>query len=99
MKEPNIPVKGKTIGGRNLKKLFESYFHYYTKYDEHDVKYRGVSRLDAPVFSYRNECLLYESCISTLDLWNEWKAYFDARKKVHSYWVERDAKINQVTSI
>jgi len=99
MKEPNIPVKGKTIGGRNLKKFFEYYFECYTLYDRHDVRYRGVSRLSAPNNPHSKECHIIESCMSKLDVRSEWSAYFNERRKVHPYWVERDAKINQVTSI
>jgi hypothetical protein len=95
MKEPNIPVNGKTIGGRNLKKLFEYYFEYYTRYDKHDVEYRGVSRLKTPVFPYTKEVYTIEACINSLDLRDEWNKYFIARKLNHPYWIERESKTNQ----
>lgn len=96
--EKNVSVKGKTIHGKNLKKFFELYFEYYTLYDKHDMKYRGVSRLIAPNNPHSKECHIIEACMRELDVRSEWSEYFKQRRAIDSYWIERDAKINELYS-
>lgn len=93
---PNVPVKGVTIHGKDLKKLFEYYFDLYTNYDRHDAKYRGVSRLERPENPYTRDTMTIETCLYTcLGLREEYLKYFEQRRAVDPYWVERDNKAKE----
>ena len=90
----NIPVKGVSIHGKDLKKLFEYCYEIETRWDAHDVRYRNMSRLDRPSNPYGREAMTIQSCISALGVWEEYLLYRDKRRAVDPYWVERDAKNN-----
>ena len=89
--ENRVSVKGKTIHGRDLKKLFEYYFEVYTKDDKYDVKYRNVSRLEKPYNPFKFESIHIDICINLLNLRNEWIEYFRKRRAIDEYWINRDS--------
>lgn len=88
----NIPVKGVSVHGKDLKKLFEYAFEMHTRWDAHDVKYRNVSKFDRPNNPYGTEAMTIDRCIMVLGIWEEYLQYSDKRRAVDTYWVERDKK-------